>query len=295
MLWTVLQLLASGLLLGGVYALLSMGLTLIFGVMRVVNFAHGEFLMLGMFGAFWLWKLYGVDPYISVLLIAPVAFLVAVVVERLVIRPTIGAPDVTQIFATFGLSIFLQSIALTLWTGNYRSVDIAYTQMALDVGRLALPLGQLVSFIIAFTLAVALYIFLQKTYVGKAIRATAQNRTAAYLMGINVSRVYMYTFAIATASVAAAGAVIAPLYSVYPRVGLDFLLVAFVIMVLGGLGSVLGAIVASFLIGIVVSCFTYFFGASEAQLAYFVIFMLVLAFRPSGLFGQRGAEEYEEP
>ena len=291
---TILQLLVSGLLLGGIYALMSVGLTLIFGTMRVVNFAHGEFLMLGMYSAYFLWKWAHIDPYIALLIVAPGSFLVGIIVERVIIRRTIGGPEVTQIFATLGLSILLQNGALYFFSGDYRSVTTSVSTAAISLGSIRIPQGQLISAIVATVLAAGLYVFLKRTLVGAAIRATAQHRGAAALMGINVQRIYAVTFALGTMAVAVAGCLVAPLYSVYPRVGFDFLLIAFVTVVLGGLGSVSGAFVASVVMGLLVSFVSYYFGATNAQLAYFVLFMIVLAVRPAGLFGQRGAEVYQE-
>ena len=289
---TMLQLAISGLLLGGIYALLSGGLTLVFGVLRVINFAHGEFLMLGMYLAFYAWFLWRVDPYVAVLPIAGVLFAVGLGVYWLIIKRTIGGSELTQVFSTLGLSIVLQNLALLVFGGDYRTAQSEYAQGAFRIKSLYISKGLTLSFAIAVLLTVCLSLFLNRTLLGTAIRGIAQNSLASQLVGMNVNRLYALTFAVGTASVGAAGALIAPLYSVYPRVGFDFLLIAFVIVVLGGLGSVTGVAIASALLGLVVSFSSYFLGADWAELAYFVMFVLVLALKPDGIYGKRGAAVY---
>ncbi len=288
-----LQIVTSGLLTGGIYALLAVGLTLIFGVLRVVNFAHGEFMMLGMYGAYWMWALWDIDPYLSVFVVVPAIFALGLLVDRLIIRRTIGAPEVTVVFATLGLSIFLQNAALTVWSADTRSVTTGYTGTAFTLGEVRASVPLVVSFGVALVLALALWAFLNNTRFGKAIQAVAQNRDAAALMGINVQRVYMMTYAIAVAGAGAMGAIAAPVFSVVPRVGLSFVITAFVIVVLGGLGSVPGAVIAALLIGVVQSVVGFMIGAAWAEIAYFAVFMAVLVLRPQGLFGRRGAEVYQ--
>ncbi len=288
----ILQIIANGLLIGGLYALLAVGLTLIFGVLRVVNFAHGEFMMLGMYGAYWLWVIYGFDPYLGVFIVVPAVFLLALLLARLIVQPAIGAPEVTVVFATLGLSIVLQNAALSLWSADIRSVTTGYTGLAVTVGGVRLSVAMLVSFAVALLLAGALWLFLTRTLQGKAIQAVAQDRRAAALMGIDVNRVYLLTFAVAVAAAAAMGVLVAPLFSIFPRVGQSYIITAFVIVVLGGLGSIPGAVIAALLIGIVHSAAGFLIGTAWAELAYFIVFLLVLLVRPQGLFGRRGAEVY---
>lgn len=287
-----LQIIANGLLLGGLYALLAVGLTLIFGVLRVVNFAHAEFMMLGMFGVYWLWALLGIDPYLAVLLVVPVIFVLGAATGRLIIQRTIGAPEVTVVFATLGLSILLQNAALTAWSADIRSVTTAYSSMTLVLGGVRLSVPMLISFAVAMLSALGLWLFLSRTFYGKAIQAVAQNREAAALMGIDVRRVYFWTFSVAVASAGAMGGLIAPLFSIYPRVGVSYIVTVFVIVVLGGLGSVTGAVLAALLIGMVEAVAAYLFGAAWAELSYFLIFLAVLIARPQGFFGRRGAEVF---
>src|SRR5512137_2494063 len=193
------QVAVSGILLGGVYALISIGLTLIFGVLRVINFAHGEFLMIAMYASFWLFSRYGLDPYGSIVLVVVLLFLVGLVIQFLVIRPILNASASMQIAATVGLSILLQNLALVTMTANYRSVDTALSKAVISVGPLLLGVSRVVAFVVALTITGLLFLFLQRTYLGKAIRCPAQDRTAALLMGINIDRVYLVTFAIGSA------------------------------------------------------------------------------------------------
>ena len=284
------QVAVSGILLGGVYALISIGLTLIFGVLRVVNFAHGEFLMIAMYASFWLFHLYGLDPYASILVVVALLFLVGLLVEFLVIRPILKASASMQIAATVGLSVLLQNLALVTMTANYRSVDTPLSKAVLSIGPLVMGVSRLVAFLVALGITGILFLFLQRSYLGKAIRCTAQDRTAALLMGINIERVYLVTFAIGSALVGVAGALLAPLYPVFPTGGTYFVLAAFVVVVLGGLGNLTGALLGGFIIGLV-EAFSGFYVPELKEAVYFVVFIIVLLIRPTGLFGVVGAEE----
>jgi branched-chain amino acid transport system permease protein len=286
----LLEVLSSGVLLGGVYALATIGLTLVFGVLRIVNFAHGEFLMLAMYVTFWLFKLFGINPYLSLLIVPILMFLFGLLIERIIIRPTMTRPHMVQVFATLGLSVLMVNGAQVLWTANYRSVETALSKINLTMGSLNIGMPRLLAFVIAMLIALGLYLFLRMTYTGKAIQATAENVNAAQLMGINVNRVYGLTFALGSAVTAAAGCLLMPLYYVYPRIGLDFVLIAFVVAVMGGLGSVPGAILAGIIIGVIETTSGFFISPALKQASYFAAFILVLVIRPAGLFGRRGAE-----
>lgn len=284
------QVAVSGILLGGVYALISIGLTLIFGVLRVVNFAHGEFLMIAMYASFWLFQLWGVGPYVSMPVVVALLFVVGVVVQFLVIRPILKASASMQIAATVGLSTLLQNLALVIMTANYRSVDTPLSKAVVSAGPILLGVSRLLAFLVALAITGLLFLFLQRTYPGKAIRCTTQDRTAALLMGINIDRVYLITFAIGSALVGVAGALLMPLYPVFPTVGAYFVLVAFVVVVLGGLGNLTGALLGGFIIGLV-EAFSGFYVPELKEAVYFVVFIIVLLIRPTGLFGVVGAEE----
>ena len=284
------QLVVSSLLLGGIYALIAVGLTLIFGVMRVVNFAHGEFLMLGMYLAFWAFTLWGLDPYVTLVVEVPLFFAAGLLTYALVVRGVIGASHNVQIFTTVGLSIVLQNLALVAWTGDFRFVRPWEASVVLHAGTAAFNLSQLIACAAAGVLTAALVAFMKWTHTGRVMRATAQDRDAATLMGIDTDRVYRLTWAMGTAAVGAAGVLVAPLYSVYPTAGLQFVLLAYVVVVLGGLGDMLGALAGSLVVAAVEVAGSYLFGTAWKEVLYFVLFIAVLVLRPAGLFGQRGAE-----
>ena len=284
------QLIVSTVLLGGIYALISVGLTLIFGIMRVVNFAHGEFLMLGMYLAFWAFLAFTADPYFVVFVAIPLFFVVGLVVYALVMRGVIHASHNVQIFTTVGLSTVLQNVALVAWSGDFRFVRPWHLSTVLRVGGATFNMSQVVASLIAAALTLALVAFMKWTHAGRVMRATAQDRDAAVLMGIDTDRVYRLTFAIGIAAVGAAGVLVAPLYAVYPTAGLQFVLLSYVVVVLGGLGDMLGALLGSLIVAAVEVAGAYLFGVAWKEIFYFILFILVLAFRPAGLFGQRGAE-----
>ena len=190
-----LQLAISGLLIGGIYALISVGLTLVFGVLRVVNFAHGEYLMLAMYGCYWMFHLWGIDPFIAASVVVPGAFLLGLLTQWLLIRHTLDAPHVVQVFVTFALSIWLQNLALMLFSADFRAVRVDYAGSVIEVGPLLISTSRLIAFVVAVASAGVLTVFLRYSYLGKAIRATAQDRRSARLMGVNVDRIYSVTFA----------------------------------------------------------------------------------------------------
>jgi branched-chain amino acid transport system permease protein len=285
MIETIIQVIISGLMIGGVYALISLGLTLIFGVVRIINFAHGEFLMLGMYTSYWLFQLFGFDPYFSILVIAPLFFIFGMLIQRVIFQPILDAPEVSQIFAAVGLVIVLQNLALLFWKGDYRAVKTSYSAFPLEVGGLMISLPRLVAFLGAVAIMLGLYFFLKSTYTGKAIRATSQDQGAALLMGINTRRVFILAFGIGSSCVGIAGALMIPFYYVFPTVGAYFVLTAFVIVVLGGLGSMTGAFVGGLIIGVIEALSGHFIATAFKEAIYFIIFWFLLIYRPSGLFG----------
>jgi branched-chain amino acid transport system permease protein len=282
----LLQLLVSGVLTGGVYALMSMGLTLIFGVLRIVNFAHGEFLMIAMYGAWALVRLAGINPYLAAVAVIPAMALFGAATYWLVIRPGLDRPHLAVVFATMGLSIFLQNAALMLITADLRDIPPVFAR-SIAVGPVYIKGELLAGFAVTVVCTAALQWMLKRTYLGKAIRATVQDGEAAQLMGIAVRRIFLITFALGSALVGLAACVMAPLYSVFPSVGLNFVLIAFVIVVLGGLGSIEGALAGGICVGVVQSLAAYYVAPAFGQLFFFVLFLLVMIVRPNGLFGQR--------
>jgi branched-chain amino acid transport system permease protein len=285
------QLIVSGILIGGVYALLSMGLTLIFGVLRIVNFAQGEFIMLAMFGAYWLNVLWGIDPYLSIFIVGPVIFLLGLLTERVVIKPILHAPHAMQIFATFGVSIILQNLALTIWGPDYRSVETSYTTQSFIVGNVAISAAALYSFLVALAMAAILLSFLHFSRHGKALRAMVQNRYAASLMGVDTEKLNRLAFAVGVACAAVAGCVLTPVYYTFPTAGVDLIITAFVVVVLGGLGSIVGAIAGGLIIGVTQTVSGFFISVEFKDLIALLLFILILLVRPQGLFGRAGMEE----
>jgi branched-chain amino acid transport system permease protein len=284
------QLVVSTILLGGIYALIAVGLTLIFGVMRVVNFAHGEFLMLGMYLAFWAFALLNLDPYVTLVFSLPLVFGLGWLSYRAVMRPVIHASHNVQVFTTVGLSIALQNVALVLWTGDSHFVRTGYYTVVVRIGSAVLNLAQLVGFAVAVLATAALFAFLRWSYTGKVMRATAQDRHAASLMGIDTGRVFALTWAVGVTCVGVAGVLLAPIYPVYPTVGLQFVLIAYVAVVLGGLGDMAGALLASLMVAAVEVVGSYVIGTAWKEVLYLLLFITILMLRPAGLFGQRGAE-----
>ncbi|WP_206808523.1 branched-chain amino acid ABC transporter permease [Paradesulfitobacterium ferrireducens] len=288
----IIQVLISGILVGGIYALISMGLNLILGVVRIINFAHGEFLMLAMYLSFFLYSVWGLDPYVSALLVVLILFVFGLFIQRIIIQPILNTSATVKIFVTLGLSIALQNFALMLWRADFRSVHTAYQTAVINVGTVAVSIPRLIAFIVAIIVALGMYLFLNKTLVGKAIRAVAMEKRAAALMGINVKRIYLLAFAIGSAIVGLAGALLIPIYYVFPTVGTLFVLISFVVVVLGGMGSMLGAFLGGIIIGLVEAIAGVVIAPGLKEAVYFIIFILVLLFRPSGLFSLgKGSEE----
>src|SRR5271170_5388852 len=287
MLETVAQAVVNGLLIGGIYALVSIGVTLIFGVVKIVNFAHGEFLMIGMYISFFLATQFGIDPIVSLAVSMPVLFIVGVLVQHFLIRRVLGLDDMPQIFLTFALSLLLINVALMLLTANYRTVHTWYSDEALHIWQLYIPLAKLIAFVLAMVLSGALWVFLHTTDLGKAMRAAAQNREVAMLMGVNPNRVFCIAVGVALALAGAAGSLLMPFYPVYPMVGQVFVLMAFVAVVLGTLGNIVGAVVASLMMGVSESLGIQFVGADSGLIVVFLMLLLTLAFRPKGLAGGR--------
>ena len=275
----------NGLLIGGVYALVSIGVTLIFGVVKIVNFAQGEFVMIGMYISFFLATYWGIDPLASLLVSMPVLFVIGVLVQHFLIRRVLGLGDMPQIFLTFALSLFLLNVALLLFTANYRTVETPYSYATIHIGPIYIPVAKLIAFAVAMALSAALWMFLRLTDLGKAMRAAAQNRDVAMLMGINPDRVFAVAVGVALALAGAAGSLLMPFYPAYPLVGQVFVLMAFVAVVLGTLGNVVGALIASLMMGVAESLGIQFVGADSGLIVVFVMLLLTLAFRPSGLFG----------
>ncbi|QNL87935.1 branched-chain amino acid ABC transporter permease [Pseudomonas putida] len=288
-----LQLLLNGVLLGGTLAIISIGLTLIFGIVRVVNFAHGEFLMIGMYAVYLMNVHFGLHPYATVVPAVALLFVLGAGMQRFIIQPLLAAEGHIQIFATVGVSIALMNAALMVFGADVLTVSnpSGVGAGSVTVGPLRANTGQLLTFVVSLALVGGLHWFLHNTFLGRAVRATAQHRNAALLMGVNVNRIYIFAFGLGCACLGLAAAMIAPQYPVFPTFGTFFVLTAFVIVVLGGLGSLSGALVGSLLIGVVDSLAGYYIAPDLKEVVYFLIFLAILIFRPTGLFGAgRGSE-----
>lgn len=286
------QVLVSGLLLGGVYALISIGLNLIFGVVRIINFAHGEMVMLSMYLTFWLHHLFGIDPYLSAVIVLPVMFAFGVGFQRLVVQPILSTSATMKIFTTVGISLLLQNIVLIFWKGDFRTVQTSYSMSSIELFNIIISVPRLVAFCAALLSITFLYYFLKFTYIGKALRAIVEDHSVARLMGVAVEKHYLFAFGLGTMFTALGGVLLVPFSSVYPTVGVPFTLLAFVVVVLGGLGSMGGTFLAGLFIGVVESFGGTFISPGLKEAIYFAIFILVLLIRPQGLFGQgKGTEE----
>ena len=285
------QLLINGLLLGGAYAIISISLTLIFGVVRVVNFAHGELLMVGLYATWLMTSHTGLHPYATVIPVAILLFAIGALMQRFVIQPLLTAEPHIQIFATVGVSTALLNLSLMVFGADVRTVEAKVGSNAFQVGPINIVTGQLVTFVVAILVAVGVHLFLQRTFIGRGFRALAQNRSAAALMGVNVNKAYILVFGLGAALLGLASGLLAVQYPVFPTVGQYFVLTAFVIVVLGGLGSLPGAVVGSLFIGLIDSLAGYYVGSDLKEVVYFVIFLVILTLRPTGLFGLgRGSE-----
>ncbi|NKC30721.1 branched-chain amino acid ABC transporter permease [Roseomonas sp. BU-1] len=283
---------ANGLLTGAVYGLVALGLTLVYGVLHIINFAHGALLTLAMYAAWVAWAAFGLDPYVAIIPLVPIFFAAGYAVQRLVIGPASRGDDQNILLVTLGLSIVLENAMLAIFRSDTLSVQVDYAMEVVEAplffsAPMLLSFPRLVGFGVAFLVAGVLFVLLTMTDTGRAIRAVAKERTGAALSGIDVAHIYAVTFGIGTACLAVAACLLLPSFYVNPRVGNAFVLVAFTIVVMGGMGSVPGALLGGLVIGVVESLSGLYLGDSLGQLGIFVIFILVLLFRPTGLFGAR--------
>ena len=277
----------NGLLTGSVYALVALGLTLIYGVLHIINFAHGAILTAAMFAVWLLHARWGVNPYWSLLGLVPAFFAAGYLLQRLVIGPASRGRESNVLLVTLGIAIVLQNLLLARFGGDTRSLGGDAGFDVVPVGPMLLPVPKLIGFAGAVAVALLLWLLLSRTGAGRAIRAVAREPLGARLSGIDVSHIYGLTFGLGAACVAVAAALLMPIFYVNPQVGESFVLVAFTIVVLGGMGSIPGALLGGLLIGVVESLSGLFLGDSLGQLGIFVLFILVLLLRPTGMFGAR--------
>jgi branched-chain amino acid transport system permease protein len=288
--YAALQAVINGLLTGALYALVGMGLALIFGVMRIVNFAHGAFMMLGMYVTYVLFTRTGISPYALFVVTGLALFAFGYVVYFALLRPIHGQSDFMQILLTMGIGLICSDAVLLIFGADYHQINIPLQDKNFRFGQqISVNAPWVVSFAIAAGLALALYLFVMRTMTGRAARAIAQNRYAAPLMGINVFRVQAISFAVGSAAAGIAGALLLPVFYLYPGVGDQFTLKAFVMVVLGGMGSIVGAALAGLVLGVVENLTSLYWGNEWALAVDFAIFLLVLSLKPSGIFGRQTA------
>ena len=278
-----LQAILDGLMLGGVYAVISIGLTLVFGVVSIVNFAQAEFLMLGMYVAYFAWRYLGLDPIVGSVLSFAVVFTLGYFIQQGLIRRVLKAPEVAQIFLTVGILIVLENLALIFFGSEFKSVQTSYQNESLEFMGLMVSFPYLIAFIASVLAGTSVWWVLTKTWWGRAVRATAQNPMAAKLMGINPDQIYRLAFGLGVGLTAFGGGIILPYLTASPTVGGQFGVLMFTVVVLGGLGNILGAVVGGLTVGIIQSLSGLFLPIQLQNIVLFIIFILTLAFRPEGL------------
>ncbi|MFN5507638.1 MAG: branched-chain amino acid ABC transporter permease [Burkholderiales bacterium] len=287
----LLSALLNGLTTGAVYALIALGLTLIYGVLHIINFAHGASLMMALYGVYALKERWGIDPYVALPLMVPAMFVLGYAMQRIVINRASHGKDENILLVTLGLSIVMENFALLFFKSDTRTIETAYTLTTVAIGpeaaQVMVSLPKLVAFAGALVVSALLILILQRTDLGRAIRAVAKEKQGARLMGIDVEHVYAMCFGLGLACLGAAACFLLPAYYVNPQVGNGFVLVAFTVVVLGGMGSFAGALLGGLLIGVVESCGGLFLGESLGQVGIFVIFIGVLLLRPEGFFGAK--------
>jgi branched-chain amino acid transport system permease protein len=282
----LLQQVANGLVIGSIYAMVALGLTLIFGILHIGNFAHGQLYMLGAFATYWLVSLWGWNIWSSMFVAMALMALLGMVLERIVFRPVRSAPHINGLIVALGLFIALENIAFILWGGDERTLPSPYATKMITILSISLTIQRLLVFAVSILLISLLYLFIQKTKMGKAIRAVAQDPEVARLMGIPIYRISATVFAVSSALAAAAGAMVGPIFCVFPTMGLIPILKAFVVIVLGGMGSIPGAIFGGFILGVAESLGAGYLSSEYKDAFAFAALILVLMVKPSGLFGK---------
>ena len=277
----------NGLTTGAVYALIALGLTLIYGVLHIINFAHGSLLMLAMYAVFFLWKLSGIDPYVALPIVTGGAFAVGFVLYRAVIGRYSHGKDENILLITLGVSIIADNGALLFFGGDTETIDVPYAGKIIELGAAFLPLPKVISCAAAIVICLVLGLFMALSDTGKAIRAVAKERQGARLVGIDVEHIFAVSYGIGIACLGAAACLLMPTFYVTPQSGYAFVLVAFTIVVLGGMGSFVGAAVGGFLIGVTESIGGLLLGEQLGQIGISLIFILILLLKPTGLFGSR--------
>ncbi|WP_273265816.1 branched-chain amino acid ABC transporter permease [Flexistipes sinusarabici] len=281
------QILINGILKGGLYALMAMGMSLIWGVMNIINIAHGSFIMLGAYTTYWFFTLYGMDPFVSILFSMVLIFFLGFFIQKFIINFVIGASLFITLLLAFGIEILINNLALLFWTADVRSVQVSYGGANIEILGAVIPTVRLFAFLLAVAVSIILFIIMNKTWLGRAIRSTAQDLEAARLNGVNVGKIYSITFGIGTAVAAAAGTLWAVIFPISPTMGGHLTLKSFVVTIIGGLGTMMGPLVGGLSLGIVESLGTNWFGSTFENLISFTILVLVLIFKPNGILGKK--------
>lgn len=277
----------NGLTTGAVYALIALGLTLIYGVLHIINFAHGSLLMLALYGVFFLHSLFGIDPYVALPFAAIALFAIGYGLQRFVIGRASHGKDENILLVTLGLSVVIENLALYFWRADTRTIETPYSFDVIDFGVAFIAVPKVVALLGALLVAALLWLLMTRTDLGRAIRAIAKERQGARLIGVNVEHIFAMSFGIGCACLGVAACLLLPGFYVSPQVGHTFVLVAFTVVVLGGMGSFVGALLGGLIIGVTESLGGLFLGESLGQLGIFLIFIIVLLFRPTGLLGQK--------
>lgn len=278
--------LIMGIFLGGLYALIALGLSLVFGVMRIINLAHGDLVILGSYAAFGLMSYLGLDPVVSLVVCIPAMFALGFIIQKYLMGRAFRISAEAPLIIAFGISLIIQNTNQILWTPLSRGLNTSYSLTSFSLGKLQFPVSYLLDFIAGIVVMIILREFLNRTYLGKAIMAASQDRRAALLMGINTNRIYGYAFAIAMASAAVAGVFLGMTFPFTPTSGTSLLTIAFGTVIIGGLGSMLGTFIGGMILGIVQAIGGHLFGPATQMLIVYSIVLVILAIRPQGLFGR---------
>jgi branched-chain amino acid transport system permease protein len=277
----------NGLMAGAVYGLVALGLTLIYGVLHIINFAHGALLTAAMFAAFFAHQMLGLDPYVAAVALTPLFFVLGYGLQRFVIGPAAHGDDRNILLVTLGLAVLIENALLYAFRADTRTINLPYAFDVVEIGPAFIAFPRVIAFCAVMIVALVLWLIMQWTDTGKAIRAVAKEKLGAELSGIDVAHIYAVTFGLGTGCLAIAACLLIPTYYVNPSAGNAFVLIAFTVVVLGGMGSVLGALIGGLFVGVVESLSSLYLGESLGQIGIFVMFILVLLFRPNGLFGER--------
>lgn len=286
------QALIDGLLMGGVYALAALGLSLIFGVMKITNFAHGAMMTVGMYVVYMISTYVGISPYISLVFAAAFLFGIGYVTQKYLIHKIAGAPTHNQLLLTLGVAYILENLLLAVFTPNYKTLTVGTFEKMIRIGSITINPAKLIAFIVVIAVTAAVYYILYRTRMGSAIRACSQNRDGATLMGIVIRKTNAIAFGIGAMCTGIAGALLTPVLSIYPTIGETFQLKCFVIAILGGMGNLWGALISGLIVGVVESLTGYYAGGGWSDFMIYLIFVLILLVKPAGLFGKGNRRDY---